>query len=229
MSKTKIIVVTVMGALVLAVVYFGLGRYRDYRRNCADRCAAECLREYAKIIGNGQNRVSAETLGPTMKKMEELSETCSGAVAEMLFARRLDGAFLTGDYALAERMMDDLPEKSTNWKEGAKAKIRAHAALERGDKTAAIGEFETFCRTLLQEPPDAVEYDPCSGIEWSREGLLARNLTRMSGLAAETGDKVRAEKFMSDARSYAKTALKKAEGDSEAVAALSAEFAELLK
>lgn len=228
MNKTKAIAVAVVGALALAAVFFGLGRYRDYRRDCADRCADDCLRAYAKIVGDGRSRVPAETLVPVLKKMEELSGTCSDAVAEMLFARRLDGAFLAGDYAQAERMMDDLPEKSANWKAGAKAKIRAHAALERGDKAVAIGEFETFCKTLMQEPPDAVECDPYSGVEWSKEGLLARNLKRMAGLSAEIGDKARAEKFLSEARGYAEVALEKAKDDQESAAALRAEFPDFL-
>lgn len=229
MSKAKPIVVAVAGVAVVAAVCVGLGRYRDYRRDCADKRVCECLREYDRIVGDGRKEVSADKLRPVLVEMLALSGSCSDMYLETLFDHRLDGAFLIGDYALAEKMMDDMPGKSANWKEGAKAKIRAHAALERGDKSAAIREFQAFCQTLLTGDPDSVECDPCSGIEWSHEGLLARNFKRMSELAAEIGDKDRASKFLEDARKYAKVALQKAEGDEAAKKAMLDDFGELAK
>jgi len=229
MSKTKTIVVAFAGAVVIAAACVGMNRYRNYKRACADRRATECLRQYARIVGDGTKAVPAEKLAPVLAEMAALSGECSEEFAESLFTRRLDGAFLVGDYALAEKMMDDIPEKSQSWKEGAKAKVRAHAALARGDKAAAIGEFEVFCQALLRERPDAFECDPSSGLEWSREALLARNLKRIGELAAEIGDKNRSEKFLSEARKYAKVALQKAEGDPECQQVLLDDFGSLVK
>jgi len=229
MIKPKTIVVVFAGAVAIAAACVGLNRYRDYRRACADRRATECLRQYARIVGDGTTAVPAEKLAPVLAEMAALSGECSEDFAEALFARRLDGAFLTGDYSLAEKMMDDVPGQSQSWKEGAKAKVRAHAALARGDKAAAIGDFETFCQALLQEPPDFSECDPSSGLEWSREALLARNLKRMGELAAEIGDKDRSAKFLSEARTYAKIALQKAEDDPDCRQVLLDDFGSLVK
>jgi len=228
-SKVKIVVVVVLGLIALALAYVGFRCYRDYRRDRADKCAVECVRDYSRIVGDGRSPVPAKTLGPVLVKMTEISDKCSKPVAELLFSCRLDGAFLVGDYALAEKMMDAVPEKSASWKEGAKAKVRAHAALARGDKAAAIGEFEAFCQALLRESPDIVEYDPCTGMEWSREGLLARNLKRMSGLAADIGDKDRAARFLEESRRYAAIAFKKVEGDADKTSALAAELEPVAK
>jgi len=229
MSKTKTIVVVFAGAVAIAVACVGLNCYRNYKRACADRRATECLRQYARIVGDGMKAVPAEKLAPVLAEMSALSGECSEDFVELLFARRLDGAFLVGDYALAEKMMDDMKGRSRNWKEGAKAKIRAHAALVHGDKAAAIGEFEKFCQALLREDPGFSECDPSSGLEWSREALLARNLKRMSELAEEIGDKDRSEKFLSEARKYAKVALQKAEGDLDCQKVLLDDFGLLVK
>lgn len=229
MRKSKTIVVAFAGVVAIFAVCVGLNRYRDYQRACADRRATDCVRQYACIVGDGKTTVPAEKLAPVLAEMAALSGECSEDFDELLFNRRLDGAFLIGDYALAEKMMDDLKGKSKSWKEGAKAKIRAHAALARGDKAAAIGEFEVFCQALLQEEPDSSECDPCSGLEWPREALLAHNLKRMSELAAEIGDQDRSAKFISEARTYAKVALRKTENDPECQNALLDDFGSLVK
>jgi len=229
MSKTKTIGVVLAGVVAIAVACVGLKCYHNYKRACADRRAAECLHKYARIVGDGTKAVPAEKLAPVLAEMSVLSGECSEDFVEALFSRRLDGAFLIGDYALAEKMMDDVKGKSQSWKDGAKAKVRAHAALARGDKAAAIGEFETFCQALLLEDPDFCECDPSSGIEWSREALLARNLKRMGELAAEIGDKDRSAKFLSEARKYAKVALQKAEDDPECHQILLDDFGSLVK
>jgi len=229
MGKAKTIVVAFAGAVAIFAVCAGLNRYRDYKRACADRRATDCIRQYASIVGDGKAAVPAEKLEPVLAEMAALSGECSEDFAELLFNRRLDGAFLIGDYSLAEKMMDDLKGKSKSWKEGAKAKVRAHAALARGDKAAAIGEFEKFCQALLQEDPDFSECDPSSGLEWSREALLARNLKRMGELAAEIGDKDRSEKFLFESRQYAKVALQKAEDDPVCQKVLFDDFGSLVK
>lgn len=229
MKNSRLAAVAVLGTIAVGIACAGICYYRNYKRACADNRAADCMRAFAQMIGDGRGEVQKDALKPLLDEMDSLSGSCSDVVAESLFTRRLDGAFLLGDYAKAEKMMDDIPERSENWKAGAKAKIRAHAALERGDKAAAIGEFEVFCQTLLRENSDVGECDPCSGVEWSREGLLARNLMRMSALAAEIGDKGRSERYLAEARNNAKIALQKAAADADATAVLRNELGPLLK
>ena len=148
---------------------------------------------------------------------------------EQLFARRLDGAFIVGDYAKAELLMDELPGKSANWKSGAKAKIRAHAAQDKGDKATALKEYGVFLEAMRADASDVSEIDPYTGVEWTKEMIVARNLKRMAGLAADIGKADEAAKLLAEAKEVFKAALEKAKDDPEMKAAIEKDAGDLIK
>jgi len=229
MKMKKVIVLSVV--LVLAgLSWFGYKSYVRHVREAADKRAGVCLREYYSLVGDGYpSEENCKKLAPLLVEMAELSKKTSAGVSESLFSRRLDGSFLINDFATAERLMDELPDKSENWKTGAKAKIRAHAALTKGDKATALKEFEAFCESQLKEDPDAREFDPYTGVEWPKEGVLGRNMKRMSGLAADTGDKAKSAKYLEEAKRYGKAAIEKVKDDPESKSAMEKEFSDILK
>ena len=228
--KSKSLIVIPAAVLGSALVIWGGCTYREHLRDRADRRASELLRTYFKLASDGYpDEKAKEQLRPVIAEMGAVSERCRDRMKEALFPRRLDGAFLVGDYAIAEAMMDQIPDKSVNWREGAKAKIRAHAALEKGRKAVAIKEFLAFCDTQLKEDPESKEFDPHTGVEWTRDGVLAHNYKRISDLAGETGDAALRDKYLAEAKKYAKVAIEKAAGDPDSKAAMEKEFAALVK
>lgn len=198
--------------------------------NFADRVAMRLLREFFSVAGSGiPGEKERAALAPMLKLMEWASPFCSEAADEQMYARRLDGAFIVGDYDKAQSLMDGLKGYSDNWKAGAKAKIRAHAALEKGDKAAAVKEFGAFVQTVVADESDMEEVDPYTGVRWTKNGILARNYKRMAELSAETGDAAAAADYRAKAVEKFKEALKEADDDEEAAEVLKKDAGDLLK
>lgn len=231
--KTKIpIIVVVVLVVVAAGGIFGYRRYTDYLRDRADRQAAECLRAYFRVARDGSPDAAAcEELKKILVEMETVSQKCGLEIGKLLFDRRLDGAFLVGDYAKAEALIDELEGYTENWKAGAKAKIRAHAAEKAGDKATALKEFGVFVETLVKDEKMKDENDPCTGVAWTRNGLLARNKKRMSELAADIGQTDVAAKLRTEAKTHYLAAISEAEAnnDADAKAELEKDAGDLIK
>ena len=230
-TKNSIVVVIVLVVLVAGAI-IGHRKYADYVRDQADKKASECLRTYFRTAGDGSpNAVACEELKKVMAEMEAVSKKCSSEMANLLFERRLDGAFLIGDYAKAEAMMDELTGYTENWKAGAKAKIRGHAAQMAGDKATALKEFSVFVETLVKDETMKEEIDPCTGVAWTKEGLLARNKKRMAELAADIGQKAEAVKLRAEAKAHYLAAIAEAveNNDAEAKTELEKDAGDLLK
>ncbi len=232
MKTRKPIVVIVVLVAIAAGAIFGYRKYADYVRNQADKRASECLQAYFRAAGDGSpNAVACEELKKVMTEMETVSQKCSPEMAKLLFDRRLDGAFLVGDYAKAVAMIDELTGYSENWKEGAKAKLRGHAAQMAGDKATALKEFGIFVETLVKDETMKDEIDPCTGVAWTKEGLLARNKKRMAELAADIGQKDVALKLRAEAKAHYLAAIAEAEAsnDTEAKTELEKDAGDVLK
>ena len=154
----------------------------------ADAKAKMQLREFFKLVGDGYPEDSKKpAISALIAEMAKTARWCGPAMAEDLFVRRLDGAFLVGDYDLCQRMMDEFTDKTESWRKGAKAKLRAHAALDAGDKETAIKEFNEFVETLLVTDEEVDEVDPYTGTEWTREMIAARNYKRIAELCDDVG------------------------------------------
>lgn len=227
--KKRIFVGIALVAAVAAAIY-GINLYRAHVRNCADKAAAQQLRDFYRLVGNGYpDKESCAKIREVMVSMEETMKRCSEVTYEALFSRCLDGAFIVGDYEKAELLMDSLPGKTENWRKGAKAKIRAHAALERGDKAAAIPEFLAFLESIKAEPGEINEVDPYTGMEWTRDMIVAHNLKRLGELSADIGKADDAAKYAADAKAMFAKALADAKDDPEMQDAIMKCAGDLLK
>jgi hypothetical protein len=226
----KKIILPVVALTVVVALVFGVKTYVKKVRAAADKEARVQLREFYKLAGNGYPDAAAQTnLVRLIGQMEVLSKKCGPDMREALFARRLDGAFIVGDYLKAESLMDELPGKSENWKKGAKAKIRAHAAQDKGDKATALKEYGNFLASIRAEAATENEIDPYTGVEWTKEMIIARNLKRMASLAADIGEKDKAAALLAEAKVAFKAALEKAKDDAEMKAAIEKDAGDLLK
>jgi len=67
------------------------------------------------------------------------------------------------------------------------------------------------------------EFDPTTGIAYSREWILGRNAHRIAGILDSIPDKEEADKARAEAKDYFKEALKKAAKDPEALKLLKEE------
>jgi len=67
------------------------------------------------------------------------------------------------------------------------------------------------------------EFDPTSGIAYSREWILGRNAKRIGDILDTIPDKAEADKARAEAKEYFKTAIKKAENDPAALELLKKE------
>ena len=196
----------------------------------ADEKAKVQLRDFFKLVGDGYPEDSKKpAIAELVREMTKTSKWCSPAMEEDLFARRLDGAFLVGDYAECERMMDQFTDKSESWRKGAKAKIRAHAALDAGDKATAIKEFQEFVDIILVTDEDVDEIDPYTGTEWTREMIVARNYKRLAQLSEEIGRADGAAAYRAKAAEMFKTAYEMALENPDMKATIEKEAGDLLQ
>jgi|GEM_PF-742497 len=135
----------------------------------------------------------------------------------------LDGAFITENYDLAVHMLEQgIPGKDKAWHEMSLPKVKAHRALAQKKPREAVKYFREFMNAWISSKQEE-EYDPTSGIAYSREWILGRNALRIAGILDSIPDKAEADKAREEAKAYFKVALVKAKGDAEAMKLLSEE------
>lgn len=152
----------------------------------------------------------------------KLSKSASNSLRE----RRLDGLFLIGDYDGAVAMLDEgLDGRTPEWCRSTAAKLRAHKAMETGDKNEAIKQLSVFIDYMLSdEMKDFEDSDPANGVVYSREWVAAKNYMRCATLSGEAGDAKAKTEFMEKAKPLYKTALEKAKDDEISVKELKQEM-----
>ena len=171
---------------------------------------------------------------PRLKALLALSSTLLAApsllspdAADALRERRLDGFFLSNDFdgAIACLEQGGFKNRSAAWCAGTAAKLRAHKALEAGDKKEAVKQFLAFGAFMLSdEQKDFEDCDPTTGIVYSRDWVVARNLVRCAALSRALGDAQQADAYLADARPRFATAHEKAKDDAKSLDALRAEM-----
>jgi len=227
--KTKVVVYLTLAAILALLGIFGGIKIHEAMVRRADAKARVLLVQYFKIADKQQiGAAEKANLTTILAQLEELDGRCSKELGELLHTRLIDGAFLVGDYEKAVRLITDVSDKPDTWKAGVAAKVRAHAALEKGDKREAVIQFEIFCSAIEADPEYKGDMDPQTCVEWSKEGLLARNYLRIADLYRELGDAAKAAAFREKAKPLARKALEAAV-DELTRKALEAAFTDLLK
>ena len=154
-----------------------------------------------------------------------LSEAAENSLRE----RRLDGFFLSNDFdgAIACLEREGVPSRSPAWCKGTAAKLRAHKAMEAGDKKEAVKQLLVFGDFMLsEEQKDFEDCDPTTGIVYSRAWVVARNYMRCSRMSREIGDAANADAYLAKAKTYFAMAHDKAKDDRKSLESLRDEMKE---
>jgi len=128
----------------------------------------------------------------------------------------LDGAFITDNFDLAVQMLEQgIPGKDKTWHDMSLPKVKAHRAMAQKNPREAVKYFRDFMNAWIDSKQEE-EYDPTSGIAYSREWILGRNANRIAGILDSIPDKAEADKARAEAKGYFKIAVQKASADAEA-------------
>lgn len=128
----------------------------------------------------------------------------------------LDGAFIVENFDLAVQMLEQgIPGKDKLWHDMSLPKVKAHRALAQKNPREAVKYFREFMNCWINSKQEE-EYDPTSGIAYSREWILGRNANRIANILDSIPDKAEADKAREEAKAYFRIAVKKAAADAEA-------------
>ena len=155
---------------------------------------------------------------------ERILATCSDEnTVNSVKIKILDGAFITENYDLAVSMLEKgIPGKDKAWHDMSLPKVKAHRAMAKNQPREAVSFFRAFMQSWLDSDQEE-EFDPTSGIAYSREWILGRNAKRIAGILDTIPDKAEADKARAEAKGYFKTALEKAANDPAALKLLQEE------
>ncbi len=135
----------------------------------------------------------------------------------------LDGAFIVDDFDRAIQMLEaGIPGKDKSWHDMSIPKVKAHRAMAQNKPREAVQYFREFMNAWLASDQDE-EYDPTSGIAYSRDWILGRNANRIADILETIPDMKMAQEAREEAKNYFRTAFKKAAGDPEALKLLEEE------
>lgn len=134
---------------------------------------------------------------------------------DSLRERRLDGFFLVDDFDGAiKELANGLPGRTPEWCTSTVAKLRAHKAMNAGQRQEAIKQLLIFIDYMLSDVmKDFEDSDPANGVVYSREWVAAKNYMRCATLSGDDGDAKAKAEFTEKARPLYKTALEKAKDD----------------
>lgn len=144
-------------------------------------------------------------------------------INEVVKVRLLDGAFIVENYDLAVDMLEKgIPGKDQQWHDMSIPKVKAHRALAKNQPREAITFFRQFMEACLKSN-QTEEFDPTTGVAYSREWILARNEKRIAGIYESIKDVDAAKKSNDEAKRLFKLALEKASKDPDALKILKEE------
>jgi len=155
---------------------------------------------------------------------DRLLAVCSDeATVNTVKVKVLDGAFITDNFDLAVSMLEQgIPGKDKIWHDMSLPKVKAHRAMANKQPREAVKYFREFMNAWIVSKQEE-EFDPTSGIAYSRDWILGRNANRIANILDSIPDKAEADKARAEAKAYFITALKKAATDPEALKLLKAE------
>ena len=139
----------------------------------------------------------------------------SKSAMNSLRERRLDGYFLVSDYDGAIAMLDQgIEGRTPEWCKSTAAKLRAHKAMDAGQKKEAVKQLLVFIEYMLSDAmKDFEDSDPANGVVYSREWVAAKNYMRCATLSGDDGDAKAKADFTGKAKPLYKAALEKAKDD----------------
>ena len=148
------------------------------------------------------------------------------SVNQSVKLKMLDGAFIAENYDLAVEMLEKgIPGKDKEWHATTLPKVKAHRALAKNKPLEAIENFRQFM-TVWKNAQQTEEFDPSTGLSYSREWILGRNALRIAKIYASIPDAENQKKTLTEASEYFKVALTKVEKNSEELKALTKEIKE---
>jgi len=119
----------------------------------------------------------------------------------------LDAGFRIEAYDRLESLLaEGIPGNDPAWHETMLNKVRAHAALKRGDTDEAIRRFRAFM-TAIEAQPDAGHRDPVTDERITKEMILGYNAKRIAGLLEQAGRAAEAAAARQEAIRYYQKAL----------------------
>lgn len=147
---------------------------------------------------------------------------------EMIRGRALDGYFVLEDYERALTLLEKpLPEMEGADHANAINKIKAHLALQKGNKKEAIERFRAFMETVktCKEP----QIDPLTGLVNTKEMRLGLNAKRIGDILSSMNDIQGAQAAYLEADGYYTIAQKEVRANSPESDCIKARQAELVK
>ncbi len=148
------------------------------------------------------------------------------SVIQSVKLKLLDGAFIAQNYDLAVEMLEKgIPGKDKEWHDTTLPKVKAHRALAKNKPLEAIENFRQFM-TVWKNAKKTEEFDPSTGMSYSREWILGRNAVRIANIYASLPDTENQKKVLAEANEYFKVALTKVDNNSDEQKALTKEIKE---
>jgi hypothetical protein len=182
---------------------------------------------FIRFAGTGdEESIDKENIKKLIAFSEKFSPRCSQTAANSIRERCLDGFFLVNDFENAIKILEGgLANRSKAWCAGTAAKLRFHIA-EKAQKWAdaekSLLEFNKFM--MSDEQKNFEDCDPTTGIIYSREWVVAKNLLRCADCAAKQGNGAGAKAYKAEAKALFQTALEKAKDDKKSLEALQKEI-----
>lgn len=150
---------------------------------------------------------------------------------EIIRTRALDGYFLLGDYERALTLLEKpLPDMEGDDHANAINKIKAHLALQKGNKKEAIERFRAFMGTVKSS--NESQRDPLTGLVNTKEMCLGLNARRIGDILSSMNDAQGAQAAYQEANGYYAIAQKEVRAnspESEYIKVRQAELAKLLQ
>ncbi|MFA5044011.1 MAG: hypothetical protein WC381_09490 [Kiritimatiellia bacterium] len=150
---------------------------------------------------------------------------------DMIRACALDGYFLLEDYDRALKLLEKpFPDMKGADQANAINKIKAHLALQKGNKAEAIKRFRDFMETV-KDWSDKQVY-AATGLTYTKEMCLGLNAKRIGDILGSMNDAQGALAAYQEADGYYAVAQKEVRADTpegEYIKARQAELAKLLK
>jgi hypothetical protein len=147
---------------------------------------------------------------------------------DIIRACAVDGYFLLEDYARALTLLKEpLPSMKPPAHQIAINKIKAHLALQKGNKPEAIERFRAFMETVKTWPEP--EVDPITGLIYTKEMCLGLNARRIGAILSSMNDAPGAQAAYQEAERYYILAQKEAKPNSPESEYIKARLAEIAK